>query len=99
MSTQIVSKIDPITLQEKVQCSYWLAEFKFPVTVERDLVTKTAVKLLIGTSLFSGTNICYKNTFSDMMASVEEFHLQQNNPPPLYWRPFVETLNNHLVGQ
>ncbi|KAJ4446629.1 hypothetical protein ANN_13326 [Periplaneta americana] len=31
----IVFQMAPFTPQEKVQCCYWLAEFKFPVTVQR----------------------------------------------------------------
>ncbi|PSN51974.1 hypothetical protein C0J52_13950 [Blattella germanica] len=31
----LFSKMAPFTPQEKVQCYYWLAEFKFLVTVQR----------------------------------------------------------------
>jgi hypothetical protein len=45
------------TSQEEVQCCYWIAEFKFPVTVqckfcEKYVTHQTETQLCIGTSIF-----------------------------------------------
>ena len=70
----------PFTPQEKVLCFYWLAEFKFPVTVQRKFRGKYPGREVPNrhTILWSSTSICWNVKILNDIAQEVGGKLRQN---------------------